>query len=497
MHLDFSHVRIAVVGDLILDHYVEGSVARVSPEAPVAVLRQTAERHVLGGAANVAANLASLGAQVDVLGVVGRDEAGRRVTELVAGLSGVRRQGVVVDASRPTSCKSRVMSGRHQIVRIDTETTDAVAGDVESTLLSAVTEIMADVDVVVVSDYAKGVCSDRLIRAILTRAAQRGLPSIVDPKRRDFSIYGGATLIKPNTRELSDATGLPCDTDHRAEAAARAIIRQTDTSVLLTRSERGMSYFGRDGEVFHLSTAARGVFDISGAGDTVVALAALGYAAELPVAETMRLANVAAGLVVGKVGTAIVTIAELAAALKPDAQKAGVGKGALATLADAVRERKRWREAGLRVGFANGCFDLLHPGHVSLLRHAAQACDRLIVAINTDASVGRLKGPSRPIQGEVSRAYVLGALSMVDLVILFDEDTPAEAIAALQPDLLVKGGDYSEDQVAGADVVRGGGGRVLLVPLIEGQSTTSMLQRGVAPVRRDHTRRRVTADVDR
>jgi len=278
---------------------------------------------------------------------------------------------------------------------------------------------------------------------------------------------------------LSEATLLSCETDEQAETAALAAIAQTNSAILLTRSEHGMSFFERDKKPLHLKTAAQDVFDVSGAGDTVLALAALGIAAKLPVGELMRLANAAAGIVVSKIGTAVVSAKELDEALEADAHGSDPNKGASLSLDEAVRRREEWRKRGLRVGFTNGCYDLLHPGHVSLLKSAAAECDRLIVAINSDASVRRLKGPSRPVQDERSRAYVLGALSAVDLVVVFDEDTPAETITALKPDLLVKGADYAMEEVVGAESVRAAKGRVLLVPLVGGHSSTSLIRRAM------------------
>jgi D-beta-D-heptose 7-phosphate kinase/D-beta-D-heptose 1-phosphate adenosyltransferase len=477
MHFDFRHLRVVVVGDVIVDRYVEGAVHRVSPEAPVPVLLAQHERDVLGGAANVAANVSALGAQVQVIGVVGADEAGERLRAQLEALPGVGAQGLIVDPDRPTTCKMRVVSGLHQIVRIDHESSRGVAGETEASLIAAIRAAVAQCDVVIVSDYAKGVCSDAVLRAAIDAAAAAGKPCLVDPKRSDFAIYRGATLIKPNRRELADATGLAIETDAEVEAAARRLIEHTGCSILLTRSEHGMSYFAAGAPPLHFPTAARDVFDVSGAGDTVIAVAALGYACGRPIPEIMRLANAAAGVIVGKVGTTPIHAAELEAALAEDAHEGGLAQGALATLEAAVAQREAWRRAGLRVGFTNGCYDLLHPGHVTLLREAAEHCDRLIVGLNTDASVKRLKGDTRPIQDQASRAYIMGALSVVDLVVLFDEDTPGRVIEALMPDLLVKGADWAEDQVVGADVVKAAGGKVLLVALVEGKSTTAMIAR--------------------
>ena len=481
MHLDFSKLRIAVVGDLILDRYLEGAVGRLSPEAPVAVLLKRKERDVAGGAANVAANLAALGAQVVVCGLIGQDDDGTRLLDLLRRYSNLQTRAIVTDVDRPTTCKTRVLSGLHQLVRIDAESSAAVSGKAETELLDAVSGLVRWCDVIVISDYGKGACSDQVIRRTIEAANELGKVSVVDPKRKDFSIYSRATLIKPNRRELSDASRLPCESDREAETAARVAIEQTGSSILLSRSELGMSYFGRDGDTIHLPTAAREVFDVSGAGDTVVAVTALGLGAGLSKAETLRLANAAAGVVVGKIGTAVIGFEELEAALDEEADEPEFHKGALADLDEAVRQRDRWRRRGLRVGFTNGCFDLLHPGHVALLKQAADACDRLIVAINSDASVKRLKGPTRPVQDAQSRACVLGAMTAVDLVVLFDDDTPFDAINALKPDLLIKGADYTEQQVVGAEVVRASGSQVLLIPLIAGQSTSSIVNRSGKP----------------
>jgi D-beta-D-heptose 7-phosphate kinase/D-beta-D-heptose 1-phosphate adenosyltransferase len=476
-HFDFSGCRVMVVGDLMLDKYLSGAVERLSPEAPVPVLLRESERALLGGAANVCANLAALGAEVVAVGVIGRDEAGSVLLDLLRAYPKLDADHLVTDPHRPTTCKIRVMSGAHQMVRIDAESRAHIAAEVERAVASAIENNLSSADVVVVSDYAKGLCNDRVIRLVIEMAAEAGKASIIDPKQRDFAIYRNATLIKPNRRELTDATGLLCETDQQAETAALAAIAQTNSAILLTRSEHGMSYFERGKKPLHLKTAAQDVFDVSGAGDTVLALAALGTAARLAAGELMRLANAAAGIVVSKIGTAVVSARELDEALEAASHQSEPNKGASVGLDEAVRRREEWRKRGLKVGVTNGCFDLLHPGHVAALKSVAAECDRLIVAINSDASVARLKGPKRPLQDERSRAYVVGALSAVDLVVVFDEDTPAETIAALKPDLLAKGADYAIDQVVGADTVRAAGGRVLLVPLVRGHSTTSLIRR--------------------
>ncbi|MGY4257705.1 D-beta-D-heptose 7-phosphate kinase/D-beta-D-heptose 1-phosphate adenosyltransferase [Bradyrhizobium sp. USDA 4516] len=475
MHFDFSGLRIAVVGDLILDRYLDGTVKRLSPEAPVAVLLRQRERDALGGAANVVANLSALGAETDLVGVVGADDSGTRLLDMLEGLEGARMD-IVVDKDRPTTCKTRVTSGAHQIVRIDHEQSNFVKAEIEADLMGAVRMAAVQADVVVISDYAKGVCSDRVIRETIQCAARSGKPCIVDPKRFALEIYRGATLIKPNRNELANAVRMRCETDVEVERAGRRAIEQTGASILLTRSEQGLSFLSPGGQVLHLSTATQDVFDVSGAGDTVLAVSALGYGARLPVNKIMSLANTAAGIVVGKVGTAVVTLPEVYAALGEEVGSNREKRGELVTLREALDQRERWRRQSLTVGFTNGCFDLLHTGHAVLLRRAAEACDKLIVAINGDASVRRLKGPSRPLQREEARAHLLGEMRMVDLVVIFQDDTPIDLVEALQPDVLVKGADYTEDHVVGSAFVKARGGKVVLVPLVPQQSTTSIIR---------------------
>jgi D-beta-D-heptose 7-phosphate kinase/D-beta-D-heptose 1-phosphate adenosyltransferase len=319
------------------------------------------------------------------------------------------------------------------------------------------------------------VCSDALLRATIEHAARTGKRILVDPKRRDLAIYSGASILTPNRKELSDATGLPCETDEEAALAVAQAQATCEADVLLTRSEKGMSYFPRGGVPIHMPTVAQDVFDVSGAGDTVIAVLAAAVGANVPLLEAMRLANHAAGIVVSKVGTATVTRAELAESLVEDAPVTEED-GARIALEDAIALRQRWARERLVVGFTNGCFDLLHPGHVALLQQAARTCDRLIVALNSDASVRRLKGPLRPVQDESARAAIIGAMKGVSAVLVFDEDTPRRLIAALQPDVLIKGGDYTRDHVVGAEIVEARGGRVVLVDLVTGHSTSNLVR---------------------
>ncbi|WP_294389616.1 D-glycero-beta-D-manno-heptose-7-phosphate kinase [uncultured Sphingomonas sp.] len=467
--------RVAVIGDLMLDSYLSGEVSRISPEAPVPVMRVQSEKSVPGGAANVAANLASLGLSVSMVGLAGQDVARDELVTALEKLGDVDCSGIIAAPGRRTTRKLRIIGAHQQIVRVDHEDVLPCTADVEDRFLTAAVAAIDAADVVIVSDYAKGVCSDRVLRQVLDHAAATAKKVVVDPKRADLAAYRGATVLTPNRKELHDATKMPVDSDEEVAAAVKVAQQSCGSDLLVTRSEKGMSFFPLDGAPVHLGTIAQAVFDVSGAGDTVVAVLAAALAAGLPFVEGMRMANHAAGIVVSKLGTASVTRAELAESLLAEGAPAEIGDGALVSRDDAVTLRWAWQREKLTVGFANGCFDLLHPGHVSLIRQAADSCDRLIMALNSDASVKRLKGPSRPIQDEQARAQVMGALKGVAAVVIFDEDTPGELIDALQPDVLVKGADYTVDQVVGADVVQARGGRVVLAQLSPGHSTSRLV----------------------
>jgi D-beta-D-heptose 7-phosphate kinase/D-beta-D-heptose 1-phosphate adenosyltransferase len=466
---------VVVLGDAMIDLYVTGDVDRISPEAPVPVLRHRGDRAVAGGAGNVAANVVSLGASAKLISVVGNDANGDQLGALLQGM-GVAFEPVTV-LGRTTSSKTRVMAGNQHFVRIDKEDASPITQEAEEAVLARVETALSKGRVLAISDYAKGLLTDRVLASAIALAQARGVPVLVDPKRSNFSAYVGASLIKPNRRELAAASGLSCASDDEVEQAARTMIEQTGASMMVTRSEKGISYFAQGTSAIHMPTEAKSVFDVSGAGDTVFATVACGVANELSIEQTMRLANIAAGIVVSKPGTATVGLDELRAAAAHHEAHAALRKGGLVSQAAAVAIRKHWRRQGLRVGFTNGCFDLLHPGHISILRGAARHCDRLIVGLNADSSVSRLKGASRPVQSELARAVVLGAVDCVDLVTIFNDDTPASLIEAILPDVLVKGADYAVEQIIGADIVLAAGGRVERVGLVPGQSTTELVRR--------------------
>lgn len=468
--------RVLVIGDVMVDHYVSGKVSRVSDEAPVPIVQVTDERWTAGGAANVAANIAALGGRAILVGVTGADPAASTLAGIVGAMAGAVEAHLVADASRPTTLKTRYMGGQHQMVRVDRELGTAISRSTEDRLVDIIADVADDCDVIMVSDYAKGVLSDRVLGAIMEHGRRAGVDIVIDPKRADWRAYRGASLITPNRKELSLATRATCGTDAECLAAADAAIATTGAAILLTRSEQGMSLFRSGQPALHLSAKAREVFDVSGAGDTVAAAIALSLASGQAPELAMQIANVAAGVVVGKRGTATVSPAEVMAELDAGHRMTASFPGAI-NLSEARALRETWAREGLSVGFTNGCFDILHAGHVVLLRQAAEMCDRLIVALNTDASVSALKGPDRPVQSENVRASVMAAIKGVDAVILFGEATPLEAIRELQPDVLVKGADYAEDQIIGADIVKARGGRIVRVGLIDGQSTTRVIEK--------------------
>jgi len=467
--------RVLVVGDVMLDRFVSGAVDRISPEAPIPIFTVGEETAMLGGAGNVVRNLAALGARVTLVAARGDDAAGNEIESLLTASERVEAR-LVVDASRPTSIKTRYVAGPQQVLRTDRESTEPLAADAADRARHEFTQALGDHDVVVISDYGKGVLAAGGTEAVIAAARTAGKAILVDPKGRDYGRYARATLITPNRRELSEASGHNVDDDESTVAAARRLIDEHGFgAVLATRSQAGMTLVPADGEAVHISSEAQEVFDVSGAGDTVVAALAAALAIGVEMDLAARLANVAAGVVVGKVGTAAVDAAELVAALHH--QDISSAEAKVKTLAEAREQVERWRRQSIEIGFTNGCFDLLHPGHVSLLRQARAASGQLIVGLNSDASVGRLKGPERPVQNEAARAAVLASLTSVDMVVIFAEDTPEDLIRALKPDVLVKGADYTKDQVVGGDMVEGWGGRIVLAELEPGFSTTATIER--------------------
>ncbi len=470
-----GQIRCLVIGDLMLDEYLWGKAERISPEAPVQVVDIVREELRLGGAGNVVNNLAALGAQVAVCSVVGEDENGWALLKTFS------RQNVPVDAvfrdsARRTSRKTRVVAANQQIVRIDRESRDPLSPDLEEQLCGWITANAAHFNVILLSDYQKGVLTPRVIETAVTTARACAVPLVVDPKGTDYSRYRGATILTPNRKEAEAASRIAIRDIESLERAATAIMETAELEhLLITRSEEGMSLFSRTKPAsLHIPTVAREVFDVSGAGDTVLASLAVGLAAGLEMSEAARLANIAAGIAVAKLGTSTVSPAEIVDAVAlthSDSDSKIKNPDVLAAIIEAEKSR------GKQVVFTNGCFDLLHAGHVKYLQRARRLGDLLVLGLNSDASVRRLKGKKRPLIGEAERAHILAALDCIDYVVLFDEDTPLELITALKPHILVKGGDYTPEGIVGREVVEAYGGRVELVPFVDGKSTTNIIER--------------------
>jgi D-beta-D-heptose 7-phosphate kinase/D-beta-D-heptose 1-phosphate adenosyltransferase len=464
-------VRALVVGDVMLDKYIWGDVERISPEAPVPVVRATWQNERPGGAANVAMNLAGLGACVTVAGFGGGDDEQRRLESMLAE-AGVEPALTKVEAI-PTTTKLRIFSGNQQMMRLDMEAAPSPSNAAYTELLKSVSSALPNADVVVLSDYAKGVLTEAMCRSIIAEAGKLGVPVLVDPKQQDFSRYHGATTICPNRKELSAATGEPFSDIDRVLAASQAMLGPLDMEfMVVTLGDKGIAVLRKDSRL-HAPAVVRQVYDVSGAGDTVIAVLALAIACDVGIETAVQLANLAAGIVVNKVGTVSIQREELLGALSQELTLHMDER--ILPLQRLLSRVAMWRSTGDRVVFTNGCFDILHIGHITLLEQARRQGDRLIVALNSDESVHQIKGPMRPIVGEQERARVLAALSAVDAVVVFDETTPLTLIEAIRPDVLVKGGDYCEEAVVGAREVRAWGGRVELIPLVEGISTTRLI----------------------
>jgi D-beta-D-heptose 7-phosphate kinase/D-beta-D-heptose 1-phosphate adenosyltransferase len=473
---------VLCIGDVMLDYFVYGEVSRISPEAPAPVIAVARQDVIVGGACNVARNVASLGARCILLGVIGKDADGKRLRSELAQSRGRIKAHFEVDAARPTTRKLRFVSEHHSthLLRADWELSQPAGPKIETALIRRALAELPKADVVVLSDYAKGALTPRVVRAVIARARKLKKPVLVDPKGVDFSIYRGATMITPNRKELTEATRLAAGTNAEIAAAAAALGRLVGSrAVLVTLSEAGMLLHVRGAAPVHVPAHPVLVRDVSGAGDTVVAVLAVMLALGADFEAAVRAANAAAAVVIGKRGTATVTAAELRARILPAAALAPEEK--IVFDWSAIEQRlDEWRAEDLRIGFTNGVFDLLHPGHVKVLAQARGKCDRLVVGLNSDASVRRLKGRDRPIQNERARAEVLAALEAVDLVVIFGQDTPLELIRRVRPNVLVKGGDYRRGQVVGRDLVEAQGGEVVIVDLVPGFSTTRIVERSRA-----------------
>jgi D-beta-D-heptose 7-phosphate kinase / D-beta-D-heptose 1-phosphate adenosyltransferase len=479
---DFSGTTVLCLGDIMLDRFAYCGIERISPEAPVPVLLLRRVESMLGGAGNVARNIAALGGKAVLMGLLGSDAAGDEARAAIGATPRIV-DAHVASAARPTICKTRYIAAHQQIVRVDEEQVHALDADEAARLVAAIGAALPDVDAVILSDYGKCVLGPKIIEFAIRRARARGIPVFVDPKSDDFRQYRGATCITPNQAELARAAGMPTASDHEVVAAARKVLGGAKAAAILaTRSDKGMVLVEASGETYVEPARAREVFDVSGAGDTVIAMLALAHASGLALPEAMRLANTAAGIVVSKLGTATVELDELLLELSREARERSGHNEKIYSVAEVETLVRQWKSRGLSVGFTNGCFDIVHPGHVGYLARARGECDRLIVALNSDASTRRLKGPTRPVNGLADRIAVIAALASVDAVISFDDDTPLELIRRLKPDVLMKGADYTFETTVGAEDVVAMGGRVALIALVEGHSTSKVIDRLQIPV---------------
>ncbi len=464
-----SSPSILVVGDLMIDHYLFGRCERISPEAPVQVVDITQEKSLLGGAGNVLNNLKALGARVSVASVVGEDTNGRWLEERLKKRE-IDILALVKESGRKTSKKSRVIASHQQIVRFDEESKEDISKTSQERLYEAISRSIDRFDLVLISDYGKGVLSEALCKAVVAICREKGKKVFVDPKGKDYSKYAGATLITPNKKEASLASSIEITDQESLKKAGFYLKNRFDfENVIITLSEEGMAIFGE--EMVKIPTAAREVYDVTGAGDTVLAALGFAVAAGKDLKEAADFANLAAGVVVSKVGAATATIEEI------EEYESSLHKisadSRIKSFEEIEKIARNFRQRGKKVVFTNGCFDILHLGHVKYLEEARRLGDMLIVGLNSDESVKRLKGPERPINSQFERAYILAALEFVDYVVVFEEDTPYELIKRVKPDVLVKGADYAGKEIVGSDIA----GEVRLIEFVDGKSTTSLIER--------------------
>ena len=464
----FLDCHITVVGDLMLDRFIDGNVTRISPEAPVPVLSQSKCQQMPGGAANVACNLAQLGTKVTLIGACGDDAAASDLAEELSHFSTITYLPIPI-AGRPTSIKTRYRASGQQILRVDDEITSAIDSIAQQELCTTARNVIANTDMLILSDYAKGCLPKALIRQLISTATAAKKLVVADPKMTDLSVYADVNILTPNLQELSKSAGIILkEFDTIGATASRLAKTHNINTIMTTLSARGILASSPDGTQFHDPAKTRDVFDVSGAGDTVVAVISAAIASGASIKAAIALANHAAGVAVSKLGTAVVTPGEILANLPVS--------NSLIEPASLAKLCQSWRNAGNKIAFANGCFDLLHPGHISLLRHSAKTAERLIIGLNSDNSVRRLKGQTRPLQSADKRAAALAAFGMVDAVTIFEEDTPKKLITLLKPDFIVKGGDYKLDDVVGSDLVKKRGGKVVIVPTLATYSTSKLVK---------------------
>lgn len=470
---------VLVIGDIMLDQFVYGDVDRISPESPVPVLKIKRETLMLGGAGNVVSNLRGLGVKPHIIAIVGEDDSGDRIRALLSEHN-ASDEMLLTHTDKPTTIKTRYLAGHQQLLRTDREDIVALDAAQEAQILDNVKTLIPNIGAIILSDYGKGLLTDKVIAAIINMAKGSNVPVLVDPKGTDYSRYSGATGVTPNKKELSEAAnGMAVGTDEEVEITTNYLIEKSGIeTVFATRSADGLTVAQRQKQAVHIPTKKIDVYDVSGAGDTVIAVIASTLAAGANVVQAGHIANIAGSIVVAKVGTAPVRQDELLLALSDEK----AGNHNICNWNEAKDKMEQWQARGLKVGFTNGCFDILHYGHVSYLDDARTRCDRLVIGLNSDASVSRLKGPERPVNDEQARAHVIAALQSADMVVMFgdnpeDDDKPVNLVGYLKPDIYIKGGDYTIDQLPEAQVVQSYGGTVDIMPLYEGHSTTGTIKK--------------------
>jgi D-beta-D-heptose 7-phosphate kinase/D-beta-D-heptose 1-phosphate adenosyltransferase len=467
---NIPNAKVLCIGDIILDIFVEGTSDRLSPEAPVPVVLEKFRRTILGGVGNVAHNVKSLGATPYLLSVTGNDAPAETIKSLLSELMDSNQFYIETDASRPTSTKTRYYAGMHQMLRADIEQIHQIDLSLSEKILKDAQSLIDQVDVVILSDYAKGVLTPSLTKNLILLAHEYNKPVLVDPKGTDFSKYQGADYIKPNTKELLAALG--CTPNQRDEIQ-KAVTSLNIRGLLVTKGRDGISLYRKDHDYYDIPAYSQDIFDVSGAGDTVIAAFAAGIGAGTTPELSASIANIAAAIVVSKTGTATVTPHEILSFLQNHPED----ENKFYTEDEVVKKVRQWQRKGYTVGFTNGCFDLIHPGHISILQQAKAQCNYLVLGLNSDISVQKLKGPERPIQNEWARAQVLAAFKEVDAIVLFEDESVQRLVEVVRPDVLIKGSDYKIEQVAGAKFVQSYGGRVYLADLVKDQSTSNIVKK--------------------
>lgn len=467
-----SNAKVLCIGDVMLDKFVYGDVERISPEAPIPVFNIKSDKFMLGGAGNVASNLSGLGAKTRFITVVGNDMAGNSIKELIATIPNITST-LISEKERRTSIKTRYIAGGQQMMRTDDETVALINKNTRQRILKLAETALNNYNVLVIADYAKGIFSSDFTKQLIKLAKKAKIPIIVDPQGNNYKRYQGVDIVTPNRKELSLATSMPANSDKQIKMAANKLISDHNIhSILATRSGDGMTLINSDSFVTYTAEAQE-IFDVSGAGDTVVATISASLSAGIDLKQAVKLANISAGIVVAKAGTAVAYINDIMEKLENrEAQNDNIK---ILNIKSAVNRVKIWREQKLKIGFSNGCFDLLHPGHIATINAAKATCDKLIIGLNDDTSIKRLKGNQRPIQSQEIRAQILSSLTSVDAVVIFSEDTPIKILKNLKPDILIKGGDYKIKMLPEANTVKAYGGKIILTSILKGHSTTKTI----------------------